>query len=208
MHRRLVDDAHPTLRDGTDPELGLAGRTQLAGDEHVERRAETPSDLERHRRPASWEPEHQRIAQRGGPRILDEACGQLAAGVVAVPEAHQVLLSFPRPLRRYPPLGVFGTRRERRGCRPLPGHLTGDRVGSGAPYPFAIAATARPVLLTVDDDPAVSRAVARDLRRRYGDHYRVVRAESGPDALEAAAGVHAARRATSRCCSPTTACPA
>ncbi|HEV7871870.1 MAG TPA: FAD-dependent oxidoreductase [Modestobacter sp.] len=42
---------------------------------------------------------------------------------------------------------------------------------------------ARPVLLTVDDDRAVSRAVARDLRRRYGDRYRVVRAESGSDAL-------------------------
>jgi thioredoxin reductase (NADPH) len=42
---------------------------------------------------------------------------------------------------------------------------------------------ARPVLLTVDDDRAVSRAVARDLRRRYGDRYRVVRAESGADAL-------------------------
>ncbi|MGV0792799.1 FAD-dependent oxidoreductase [Mycolicibacterium sp. XJ1819] len=42
----------------------------------------------------------------------------------------------------------------------------------------------KPVLLTVDDDPAVSRAVARDLRRHYGDGFRVVRAESGPDALE------------------------
>ena len=42
-----------------------------------------------------------------------------------------------------------------------------------------------PILLTVDDDPAVSRAVARDLRRRYGQDYRVVRASSGPDALEA-----------------------
>jgi len=41
------------------------------------------------------------------------------------------------------------------------------------------------VLLTVDDDPAVSRASARDLRKRYGEHYRVVRAESGPSALEA-----------------------
>jgi thioredoxin reductase (NADPH) len=43
----------------------------------------------------------------------------------------------------------------------------------------------KPVLLTVDDDPGVSRAVARDLRRRYGRDYRVVRAESGPQALEA-----------------------
>ncbi|MDG4663996.1 FAD-dependent oxidoreductase [Mycobacterium sp. 236(2023)] len=42
----------------------------------------------------------------------------------------------------------------------------------------------KPVILTVDDDPAVSRAVARDLRRHYGEKYRIVRAESGPDALE------------------------
>lgn len=42
----------------------------------------------------------------------------------------------------------------------------------------------KPVILTVDDDPAVSRAVARDLRRHYGEKHRIVRAESGPDALE------------------------
>ena len=39
--------------------------------------------------------------------------------------------------------------------------------------------------MTVDDDPGVSRSVARDLRRRYGQDYRIVRAESGRDALEA-----------------------
>jgi thioredoxin reductase (NADPH) len=39
--------------------------------------------------------------------------------------------------------------------------------------------------MTVDDDPAVSRSVARDLRRRYGKDYRVVRADSGADALDA-----------------------
>jgi thioredoxin reductase (NADPH) len=44
---------------------------------------------------------------------------------------------------------------------------------------------AKPVILTVDDDPGVSRAVARDLRRRYAQRYRVVRAESGAQALEA-----------------------
>lgn len=43
----------------------------------------------------------------------------------------------------------------------------------------------RTVLLTVDDDPGVSRAVARDLRRRYGGAYRIVRAESGRTALDA-----------------------
>ncbi|WP_433180822.1 FAD-dependent oxidoreductase [Actinoallomurus sp. CA-150999] len=42
-----------------------------------------------------------------------------------------------------------------------------------------------PILMTVDDDPSVSRAVARDLRRRYGTDYRVVRADSGADALDA-----------------------
>ncbi|HEY1442750.1 MAG TPA: FAD-dependent oxidoreductase [Mycobacterium sp.] len=42
----------------------------------------------------------------------------------------------------------------------------------------------KPVMLTVDDDPAVSRAVARDLRRKYGEEHRIVRAESGHDALD------------------------
>jgi thioredoxin reductase (NADPH) len=43
----------------------------------------------------------------------------------------------------------------------------------------------RAAILTVDDDPSVSRAVARDLRRRYGDTHRIVRAESGEQALDA-----------------------
>jgi thioredoxin reductase (NADPH) len=43
----------------------------------------------------------------------------------------------------------------------------------------------RTAILTVDDDPGVSRAVARDLRRRYGQQYRIVRAESPSSALEA-----------------------
>jgi len=43
----------------------------------------------------------------------------------------------------------------------------------------------RPTLLTVDDDPEVLRAVERDLRRRYGREYRVVRADSGESALGA-----------------------
>ena len=43
----------------------------------------------------------------------------------------------------------------------------------------------RPVIVTVDDDPSVSRAVARDLRRRYGKDHRIVRGESGAQVLEA-----------------------
>src|SRR6516162_5069860 len=45
--------------------------------------------------------------------------------------------------------------------------------------------TSRAAILTVDDDPGVSRAVARDLRRQYGDRYRIVRAESARDGLDA-----------------------
>src|SRR6266851_6960474 len=43
---------------------------------------------------------------------------------------------------------------------------------------------AKPVLLTVDDDREVLRAIERDLRRNYASDYRVLRAESGPAALE------------------------
>ncbi len=43
---------------------------------------------------------------------------------------------------------------------------------------------AKPVLLTVDDDPEVLRAIERDLRRKYASDYRVLRAESGPAAME------------------------
>jgi thioredoxin reductase (NADPH) len=49
---------------------------------------------------------------------------------------------------------------------------------------MVIESDRKPILLTVDDDPGVSRAVARDLRRHYGETYRVVRTESGPEALE------------------------
>jgi len=47
------------------------------------------------------------------------------------------------------------------------------------------ATVSRPAILTVDDDPGVSRSVARDLRRRYGGDYRILRADSGSAALDA-----------------------
>jgi thioredoxin reductase (NADPH) len=43
----------------------------------------------------------------------------------------------------------------------------------------------KPVVLAVDDDAPVLRAVERDLRTRYGADYRVVAANSGAEALEA-----------------------
>ncbi|HEY9695928.1 MAG TPA: FAD-dependent oxidoreductase [Trichocoleus sp.] len=44
---------------------------------------------------------------------------------------------------------------------------------------------AKPVVLTVDDDPDVLQAISRDLRHQYGDRFRIVRADSGQAALEA-----------------------
>ncbi|MBE9139609.1 FAD-dependent oxidoreductase [Nodosilinea sp. LEGE 07088] len=43
---------------------------------------------------------------------------------------------------------------------------------------------AKPVLLTVDDDADVLQTIARDLRRHYGEHYRIMRASSGAEALD------------------------
>ncbi|TDD18660.1 response regulator [Kribbella turkmenica] len=43
----------------------------------------------------------------------------------------------------------------------------------------------KPAIVTVDDDPMVSAAISRDLRRRYGDDYLVVKATSGAQALAA-----------------------
>ncbi|OUC92383.1 FAD-dependent oxidoreductase [Streptosporangium minutum] len=42
----------------------------------------------------------------------------------------------------------------------------------------------KPVIMTVDDDPGVSRSVARDLRRRYGHSYRIVRADTAVAGME------------------------
>ncbi|MCW3005001.1 MAG: response regulator [Conexibacter sp.] len=42
----------------------------------------------------------------------------------------------------------------------------------------------RPAILAVDDEPAVLAAVARDLRRGFGERYRVLRASSGAEGLE------------------------
>ncbi len=43
---------------------------------------------------------------------------------------------------------------------------------------------ARPVILTIDDDPEVLSSIERDLRQRYGEKYRILRADSGKTALD------------------------
>ena len=45
----------------------------------------------------------------------------------------------------------------------------------------------KPSILAVDDDPLVAAAITRDLRARYGADYRVLRATSGAEALDALA---------------------
>jgi thioredoxin reductase (NADPH) len=49
----------------------------------------------------------------------------------------------------------------------------------------------RPAILAVDDEPAVLAAVARDLRRGFGERYRILRAGSGAEGLEILAQVRA-----------------
>ncbi|MBI3760626.1 MAG: FAD-dependent oxidoreductase [Chloroflexi bacterium] len=43
---------------------------------------------------------------------------------------------------------------------------------------------ARPVIISVDDDPAVLSAVERDLRKKYGRDYRILKSDSGAAAIE------------------------
>ena len=44
---------------------------------------------------------------------------------------------------------------------------------------------ATPVILTVDDEPQVLNAIERDLRKHFRSDYRVIKAGSGAEALEA-----------------------
>jgi thioredoxin reductase (NADPH) len=48
----------------------------------------------------------------------------------------------------------------------------------------AAASPRRPAILAVDDEPAVLAAVARDLRRGFGERFRILRASSGAEALD------------------------
>src|SRR6202034_4481668 len=58
---------------------------------------------------------------------------------------------------------------------------TGAQAGQ---TPHGERATRLAAILCVDDEPAVLAAVARDLRHKFGERYRVMRAGSGGDALE------------------------
>src|SRR5882757_7741579 len=55
---------------------------------------------------------------------------------------------------------------------------------SAPPPADAAARVRRPVILAVDDEPAVLAAVSRDLRRGFGERFRILRATSGPEGLD------------------------
>lgn len=42
----------------------------------------------------------------------------------------------------------------------------------------------KPIIMTVDDEPEVLNAIERDLRRQYGADYRIIKANTGEDALK------------------------
>lgn len=42
----------------------------------------------------------------------------------------------------------------------------------------------KPTILSIDDDPQVLRAIRRDLRKKYGEHFRIISAESANEVLE------------------------
>lgn len=64
------------------------------------------------------------------------------------------------------------------------GHAGGTVTAEPSNHASAGAEGRKPVILAVDDDPQVLRAVRRDLRGAYGDRYRVLGASSAADALK------------------------
>jgi thioredoxin reductase (NADPH) len=64
------------------------------------------------------------------------------------------------------------------------------RPSAGGSRSGRAARAQQPVIVAVDDDPDVLAAVRRDLRRRYGDDYRIVAADGGPEGLEAVIELH------------------
>jgi thioredoxin reductase (NADPH) len=62
--------------------------------------------------------------------------------------------------------------------------LAGSADPASAPRTDPPANERRPAIVAVDDEPAVLAAVARDLRRGFGERFRVMRATSGAEGLE------------------------
>jgi thioredoxin reductase (NADPH) len=59
-----------------------------------------------------------------------------------------------------------------------------ERAADAIVEPSGSSPARRPAIVAVDDEPPVLAAVARDLRRGFGERFRVLRAGSGAEALE------------------------
>jgi thioredoxin reductase (NADPH) len=125
---------------------------------------------------------------------LDLVCARLAVGGLALDRYAAALTHAAGPPPPAPPAPPPPP------AAPADAVVAGARVACGRPgsagnplvgrWAAAVrgalmGAMPNPVIVTIDAAPAVSGAVARDIRRRYGDRYRVVRAGSGPEALDA-----------------------
>ena len=83
-----------------------------------------------------------------------------------------------------------GQRRTRRAATVTAMQAGGTATSDGSAQTAQAAApdgsgrARRPAIVAVDDEPAVLAAVARDLRRGFGESYRILRAPSGAEALE------------------------
>jgi hypothetical protein len=84
----LVEDADPARGDGAERELFLTRRSELADDEDVERRAETASDLVRDGHAAARQGQHHHV---GASRVMRDALGEGATGLVAIGKHHRHL---------------------------------------------------------------------------------------------------------------------
>ena len=42
----------------------------------------------------------------------------------------------------------------------------------------------KPIIVTVDDDAEVLQAISHDIRREYGERFRIIRVDSGDRALD------------------------
>ena len=133
-----------------------------------------PDDQAGRGRPAAG-PRSSPRGHRPGRAVLDHSGGPGGQRVLCARLAAE-LTGAKRDDRTYDESKA--TRHRADAARSMPSARGGRRMAQAAD-------TARTVIMTVDDDPGVSRAVARDLRRRYGESYRIVRAESGESALDA-----------------------
>src|SRR5882672_7988927 len=100
----------------------------------------------------------------GSAAAMPGAAAEFSCGPVSLPDR-----STPRRRTR---AGSAGWTRYLR-WGPVAGRPT--RREHGALMPVTTPGTPRTAIVTVDDDPGVSRAVARDLRRKYGQEHRIVR---------------------------------